>query len=265
MNVLSLEYHDVVESVTSLDASGFPGRAADSYKMIATDFIAHLDSLRGVSEVGLDVRSLGQADRPVLLTFDDGGASCATVVAPLLEARGYRGHFFITTERIGTPGFCTAEQIRGLAAAGHIVGSHSHTHPIRMGRLSIEALRAEWSSSVGHLGEILGGPISTASVPGGYFNGQVAMAAAHAGIEWLFTSEPTMTVDHADHTAILGRYTLRRASSSAEVERLVGRLGLERARHWLGWNTKKLAKAVAGRTYLRIRAALFRDRDGTEA
>src|ERR1039458_5638385 len=32
----------------------------------------------------------------------------------LLEDRGWRGHFFITTDRIGTPGFLTESELRDL-------------------------------------------------------------------------------------------------------------------------------------------------------
>jgi hypothetical protein len=42
---------------------------------------------------------------PVFLTFDDGGASALHPTADLLERRGWSGHFFVTTRRIGTPGF----------------------------------------------------------------------------------------------------------------------------------------------------------------
>ena len=79
------------------------------------------------------------ARRPrVALTFDDGGAS-ALDIAGMLERRGWRGHFFVTTSRIGEPGFVGPDAVRELAERGHDVGSHSHTHPTYMGNLDRDA------------------------------------------------------------------------------------------------------------------------------
>ena len=83
--------------------------------------------------------------------------------ASLLESRGWRGHFFIVTGRIGKPGFVTARQIRELHERGHHIGSHSHSHPDAFSELSDEELIREWSESRRILGEILGSPPWSAS------------------------------------------------------------------------------------------------------
>ncbi len=259
MRALTLEYHDVLPTRASFDDSGFTGAGANSYKVTLSDFEAHLDQLPRAPGVGTDVRTLGPAMRtlPVLITFDDGGRSALDVIAPALEQRGLIGHFFMTTSRVGTPGFLSEGALREVASRGHVVGSHSHSHPLRMARLTDAALEAEWATSRRVLEEILGASVTVASVPGGYFSRRVAAAAARAGIRWLFTSEPVTSVRTLEGCEVLGRYTLRHDSPASDISALLSPPGTGRMKQWLLWNAKKVAKVVAGDAYLRIRSALL--------
>ena len=67
--------------------------------------------------------------KDVVFSFDEGGESFHTKASPLLEQYGFKGVFLISTKYIGTQGFLTEEQVKELAERGHVVGSHSHTHP----------------------------------------------------------------------------------------------------------------------------------------
>jgi len=60
--------------------------------------------------------------------FDDGGTS-AVSIGDALAVRGWKGHFFIVTGLIGSRTFLTGAEIRYLHSCGHVVGSHSDTHP----------------------------------------------------------------------------------------------------------------------------------------
>src|SRR6185503_267107 len=191
--LFALEYHDVVEG-DDFDVSGFAGLAAASYKLPAPLFVAHLEALaRADATVLNDVRQLHDKPpaRPCTLTFDDGGTSALRVIADLLESRNWRGHFFVTTDRIGTAGFLTAAELAELSRRGHVLGSHSRTHPLRFSHLTIAAQGAEWRDSRAALENIIGTTVDVASVPGGYFDQAVARVAAESGIRWLFTSEPS--------------------------------------------------------------------------
>lgn len=256
MRILTLEYHDVLRGA-DFDASGFPGAGANTYKLALPDFEAHLARLPAAPRAGGDVRSVAAAPEPILLTFDDGGSSAIDVIAPALERHGYVGHFFITTARIDDPTFCSSEALRELQRRGHVVGSHSHSHPVRMATLTDHELQREWQTSCELLAEVLGEPVTVASVPGGYYSARVARAAAKAGIRHLFTSEPVRAVESVDGCRVYGRFTLRRSSPAAEVASLVRPLGAARLRQWLLWNAKKLAKTLAGETYLRLRQSLL--------
>jgi peptidoglycan/xylan/chitin deacetylase (PgdA/CDA1 family) len=120
---VGLIYHDIA-SAQELDVHGFPGPLAARYKLSPEQFEAHLDAIAATGVTVAPFTAGGQA----AITFDDGGSS-ALHAAAALEARGWRGSFFITTGRIDTPGFLSTDQVRELAQRGHEVGSHSRTHP----------------------------------------------------------------------------------------------------------------------------------------
>ena len=92
--------------------------------------------------------------------------------------RGWPGHFFVTTARVGEPAFVDRGQVRELRAAGHVVGSHSHTHPV-MTRLSDAELREEWTRSRAILEEILGETVTALSIPTGFTSERVGNYQLH--------------------------------------------------------------------------------------
>ena len=261
MRAIVLEYHDVVTG-SDFNASGYAGEAANSYKIADIDFASHLQVvLEQGGVVCNDVRTQAVAERdrcPVLFTFDDGGSG-SLVAAQMLEAQGWRGHFFVTTDRIGTAGFLAADDIRSLHHRGHVIGSHSHSHPVRMARLTPTQVEQEWTHSIDALQCIVGSPVQVASVPGGYYGEFVGLAAAAAGIRWLFTSEPQLTVGRVASSAVYGRYTIRRLTGRSSVRSLLVHPSFARASQWTTWNLKKVAKALAGDAYLRVRSSLFGD------
>ena len=180
-------------------------------------------------------------------------------MADLLDARGWRGHFLMTTSRIGTAGFMTAGDLAELQRRGHVVGSHTDSHPARMSLVSHQDQLVEWRTSRQKLEDAVGAEVVVASVPGGYFDRDVARIAAEAGIRWLFTSEPVSGVGIVDGCAVIGRYTLRRSSAASEARALVDSAPMARTRQWLAWNAKKVVKRVGGNSYLRARAMIFGD------
>ncbi|HVH67110.1 MAG TPA: polysaccharide deacetylase family protein [Gemmatimonadales bacterium] len=261
MKALALLYHDVV-AAGAWDASGFPGAVPAAYKLERRDFERHLAAVSALGARQGTVRDLfppTPGAPPVLLTFDDGGAS-ACGVADLLEHAGWRGHFLITTDYLGTPGFVTRGQVRDLAARGHVIGTHSCSHPTPMSRCSWERLLEEWSRSAGVLAEVLGEPVRVGSVPGGALSGRVVAAAAAAGLRALFTSEPTPRCRLVDGCVVIGRFVLRRGTPPAVAAALASGQRLARLRQLWSWNLKKVAKAVAGDLYPMLSEAVHHTR-----
>ena len=259
MRITTLEYHDVVNG-EAWDNTGFPGAAANSYKLSVTAFERHMNAVGAARAHGeTDVLTLLGEQRPVppkpvLLTFDDGGVSAITTIAPLLERRGWRGHFFIATDYIGSPGFLARAQLRELRQRGHIVGTHSCSHPLRMSRLSDADLSREWNESVARLSDILGEPILVGSVPGGALSESVVSAAAKAGLRALFTSEPVVRTKRIAECTVVGRFTIRDNTTAETVGTIAAGNPLPRMRQWARWNALKVAKATGGPSYLVLRA-----------
>lgn len=235
-----LLFHDVY--VDDPRESGFSSPAADRYKMSAPQFDRELAALA----------SLRPGAMPFMLTFDDGGESFYTVVADKLEAHGWRAHCFIATHYIDRPGFLSRRQIRELQTRGHIIGSHSVTHPHRMHACERQRIADEWRDSVASLQDLLGDRIDTASVPGGFYSTAVAEAASEAGITTLFTSEPVRSTQHVRDCRVEGRFTMRQHSAPGLAARLVAQAPWSRWGMWAQWNAKAAFKPVLGPFYSRV-------------
>ncbi len=149
-----------------------------------------------------------------MITFDDGGSS-ALAVGEELARRSWRGHFFIATDLIGRPGYLDWDGVRAVAGMGHVIGSHSCSHPDRMAACSTDQLMAEWTGSAEVLARELGAPVTCASVPGGLYSHEVGRTAAAAGYTTLFNSLPTQRLGSIDGCNLIGRYAIRRDTTTA--------------------------------------------------
>src|SRR5438270_13401064 len=169
LNARSVLYHDVVDAA-AWDSSGFAGPAAAHYKLAWQDFEQHIAAIRGVLKARpvtiSDIMGRAQATESFLLHFDDGG-SCSLQIADMIERYGWRGHFFISTDYIAKPGFVHPAQIVELRKKGHVIGSHSCSHPRRMSACSRQQLLQDWRQSADTLEQIIGEPVTVASIPGG--------------------------------------------------------------------------------------------------
>ncbi len=251
MKAITIGYHDVldVESVA-------PGAV---YTLTKRHFCEHL---QGIQRQRPDLRTIDRSSRweaqvPVFITFDDGTEGAYACAAGALEQHQWRGHFFITTNWIGQPGYMNRSQIRDLHDRGHVIGSHSCSHPERMAYLDREDLMREWKDSCSILSDIVGASVLVASVPGGYYGRNVALAAADSGIEVLFTSEPTTATEVLGECLVLGRYCIQR-NTPADVSGAIaaGRFW-PRWQQSVSWKSKKLVKAVAGESYVSMRRQLL--------
>lgn len=244
MQPVSLLFHDVF--VSNAGESGFDSRAANRYKLSLREFEAQLGSRGATGATGAG--ALGAAR----LTFDDGGVSFYTVAADMLEARGLRAYCFVTTDFIGQRGFLAADQIRELDARGHVIGTHSASHPTRFSAQNRAEMLREWTGSCRRLEDVLGHAVTTGSVPGGYFSRDVGRAAAEAGLFLLFNSEPVRSVRAIDGCTIAGRFTIRGGAPSDLARKLVRGAPWARSREWAAWNAKGLVKPLLGSSYPRV-------------
>lgn len=255
---VALLYHDVTPAGQE-DVSGFPGAGAARYKLTPEDYAAHLDAISQATTLAplACAPTLHGKSQDWMMTFDDGGTSSIHPIADELEERGWRGWFFITTDRLDTPGFLTRSELRELYQRGHLIGSHSCSHPLRLSHCSPEQQLAEWRNSRLELESILGTAITCGSVPGGFFSRNVAQAADDAGLRLLFTSEPQATPYVLGNCQIQGRFTVYRGMTPASAAALL-QSPWPRWRQSAWWTTKKLAKSLGGETYIRLRERFWR-------
>lgn len=257
MSVLSLIYHDITPAGGQED-SGRRGPGPALYKLTVDQFEAHLavlDQIRHELRTDWSSAVAPDAESAVLLTFDDGGAAAALHIAPLLEAHGWRGHFFVVSRLVGQPGFLGGAELRALDAAGHVIGTHSASHPDRFAALAPEQQATEWRESISSLSDHLGRAVEVGSVPGGLFDATVARVAGESGLSALFTSEPHVQVKYAPGCVILGRFSVTRRSSAREIRELVTGRAWRRQRHSVVWSLKRAVRTIGGERYLTARRA----------
>lgn len=255
MRAISLAFHDVGDAPPQT-------LSATVYTITEEKLLAHLSAIERQNPAVGTIRhfSSWQIDIPCFLTFDDGGLGGYTYAASALENLGWRGHFFITTNWIGRSGYMHEGQIHELHQRGHVIGSHSRSHPERMSALSLQELLSEWEESCGVLSKIVGEPVRVASVAGGYYSRKVAIAAAQSGIQVLFNSEPSSTASVVDGCLVLGRYSIQRHTHPEVSGSIVAGRLWPRCQQSALWATKKFVKAATGESYITIRRRLLAQR-----
>ena len=105
--------------------------------------------------------------KPVMLTFDDGYEDNYTALFPLVQKYQIPVLIFLITDRIGTPGYLTWDQILQMQASGLVAfGSHSCSHR-RLRSLSDEEIAQEITRSKQILEERLGHAVTAFCYPFG--------------------------------------------------------------------------------------------------
>jgi peptidoglycan/xylan/chitin deacetylase (PgdA/CDA1 family) len=238
--VAAFGYHDVTDDPRE---SGFQRNAALPFKLGSRLFGEHLDRIdaSSLTPERVDAIDLGQPGRHLMLTFDDGGKS-ALGIGDELCRRGWKGHFFIATSLIGRRTFLNPAEIRQIQSAGHLVGSHSHSHPSIYRELDRGRMVVEWRQSCDILGQLLGEPCLTAAVPGGEISPAVLRSAGAAGLRYLFTSEPVLTPRVVGGCWVLGRFCPKSSTSADEIADLMAFRG------WAGKLLVRRMKALARRS-----------------
>ena len=146
----------------------------------------------------------------VVVTFDDGLYSNYGIAAPLLEERGMRGFFFVTTGLPEAPepaAYCAAhdillppgeergmtwDEIRELAARGHAIGCHTASHYRMRGPVSAERIAAEIPEAKARLEEGLSLQIRHFAWVGGEpdtYDPEAMAAIRDTGFDFAFTTQ----------------------------------------------------------------------------
>jgi len=244
-------YHDVYDK-NYMD-SGFINSSAIIYKIKINNF---------ETQVKLIKNALKKKFIPlnyVQFTFDDGGESCYTNIAPILEKYGFKGYFFIITDLIEKKGFLTINQIQKLDKKGHIIGAHSHTHPLGMNKLSLNELKFEWEKSYKILSEILNKKILYASIPGGSYSKDVIKSMYDCGFRRIYTSNPNEKIRVFHESLIFGRFGIKKSMSNEFVKNIVVKSRI-RIIIKIRKKTLKIIKFILGDLYFSFRNKILNNK-----
>lgn len=231
--MIFLMFHDVVDQ--SCPISGFQTLGAIQYRLDKDTFENF-------------VSYIAESQTDVALSFDDGGVSSIKIIAPTLEKYSKKGLFCITTSCVGRTGFLSEDQIRALDANGHIIASHSHTHPKDISKLSERDLFEEWYKSKEILENILNKPIVAASIPGGAVSKKVIQSLFKAGYSEIYTSEPSIVKQKYKEGFVVGRFAIKNSTTNTELQQLLGNLSYRR-RLLFKYRILRIVKLLMGKNY----------------
>lgn len=243
-----LMYHDVYRRDTN--ESGFLRERDLPYKLKADCFEQQVKAIDDYCQKN------NLEKEYVVFTFDDGGKSFYSVIAPILEKYGYKGLFFISTKYIGTSTFLNEEEIKDLYNRGHIIGSHAHTHE-HLYTLTDEEVENEWKESVSILSHIVEAPIQYASIPNGDTSKRVLASASKYGIKHIYTSEPTTKVGSFGDMNVIGRYVI---FSDSTIDYVMSIISSPSKRFVLSCKRSvlKVIKSMLGSNYIKLKNRLYK-------
>lgn len=145
---------------------------------------------RGISLRRLLAGDLPSAEKPVVITFDDGFDGVRRVGLPILRDHGFSATVFVVAGRLGgiddwnheRPGerLLDADGVRELVAAGFEIGSHGLNHR-NLIELDDGSLAEETAGSRHVLEEVAGTPVETFCYPYGGFDDRAVEAVRGAG------------------------------------------------------------------------------------
>ncbi len=137
----------------------------------------------------------------VTFRFDDGLKEQYTNAAPILDAAGFKGEFYIITHQIfdnGYTGYMSKTQVQDLFARGHEIGAHTQTHP-HLTTLSAAQQQQEISGS---RQDLLGwnvGAVLSFSYPFGEYDSSTIQIVKDAGFSSAVATISGYVTPSSDH------------------------------------------------------------------
>ncbi len=138
-----------------------------------------LDSVDAVSR---------RAGIPIVLTFDDGNISDATIALTALQERNLTATFFVCAGRLGQPGYLDGPAVQRLSAAGMQIGSHGWAHT-DWRKADDVTLDREVDEARHELSGLVGTAVDTVAVPFGSYDRRVLSRLRRSRLRKIFTSD----------------------------------------------------------------------------
>jgi len=146
--------------------------------------------------------------------------------------------------------------VKELAERGHVIGSHSHTHPEIFTKLSSEEIKHEWQLSSQVLNDILGEREYVASIPNGYVSKEILDTAIQYGFNTIYTSQPTTNIKTYKNSSLIGRYVILDDMSTEDVLRMVSSKGCQ-LKMAAKWHLLNIVKGILGTSYETFKAKIL--------
>lgn len=121
-------------------------------------------------------------------TFDDGNLSDLEIGAEELDKIGRQADFFVLSDRIGSPGSLSSDDITELARRGHRIGTHGAAH-VDWTTLDPAGETREYDNAREFISSIIGQPVTSAAIPFGRYNGRVIRALKARGYANVYSSD----------------------------------------------------------------------------
>jgi peptidoglycan/xylan/chitin deacetylase (PgdA/CDA1 family) len=154
--------------------------------------------LSELAQAGFGFGKLGDAHsgRKIVISFDDGYASCFEQGIGLLETFGCKAIQFLVSGRIGKANdwdgtgeaIMDKSQVRDWLAAGHQIGSHTVSHR-DLTRIPVTDAREEIQASRKWLEDAFGVSVSHFSYPLGAFDDRIVEIVREAGYSTAATTQ----------------------------------------------------------------------------
>ena len=161
----------------------------------------------------------------ITITVDDAGKGNFQFILPILREFDFQTYIFVPTKFISNENskssYMTESQIRTLSEEGHIIGSHSHTHPINISLLDQNEILEEWKKSKNILENITGKEILSCSIPGGFFTRKQIDILGQLGYDEIFNSVPTFKMKNIGTMNVNGRFSIERNTSNGQLNSIL--------------------------------------------
>jgi peptidoglycan/xylan/chitin deacetylase (PgdA/CDA1 family) len=205
LHVLCL--HDVVR-----------GRPTSPWTLTEEEADGIVDEYRAAGYALVTLDELSSApDRALAVTVDDGCAGAASWL--LRRAGSLAATVFVVAGWIDDPHLvppaerysevCSWEELAALRDAGHLIGSHSMTHP-ELPTLPAEDIRHELRESRRRIQEVLGTPTRHFAAPKGQLSAQVLELAREAGYLTVCSTAAAVNGPREVASGVVKRFVLRR-------------------------------------------------------